>query len=271
LVKKLILLILVVPTLWASQFDTALVSLLGKSDYQRNRGMIKLLFKDRSKFIKDNHLDFVKITKTLEKNHLLDTKLKKISNIKISFATKQKNSLLFIKIVKEVLSTAGYTNAMTSKAIRDNSGFLWQITLKSKNMIDPSLIARAFEKREATITKIKKISKEQYRYDIDITEAKINALKLETNQETKLTKPLHPYWIDIRAANIVRISSLVGNSWHPYIVFYDQDLNILDNYTKVRKSYNISLKIPKDARYLKISDLYTLQNIKRGLKITLLK
>ena len=53
--------------------------------------------------------------------------------------------------------------------------------------------------------------------------------------------------------------------------FYDKDLKIIDNYTKERKSYNVSLKIPSGAKYVKIGDLYTLENIKRGLKIKIQK
>ena len=40
---------------------------------------------------------------------------------------------------------------------------------------------------------------------------------------------------------------------------------------KERKSYNASLKIPRASKYVKISDLYTLENIKRGLKIHIRK
>ena len=271
MVKKLLLLSLLVSNLLAQSLQSQIVSMMGQANYQRNRGLVNILFKDKSAYETNGRVDLQKVSKILEENSLLDLKLRKREDIKLSFATKEQNTLLFIKLVKEVLSSVGYSSVLTTKAMRDASGFLWQVQLKSSTMIPPSLIAKAFKERSAYITKIKRISQTNYRYNIDIYNAKIKSIQPQPNEQMRLKKPLNPYWIDIYGAKSIKIASLGANRWHPYIVFYDSNLKILDNYAKERRSYNITLKVPRNARYIKISDLYTLQNIKRGLKITVSK
>jgi len=269
LVRSLFVLIFFISTLYSYRLDNDIISLIGKSNYLQNRGLINILFKDKEKFLKDGHTNFSKVTKVLKENNLINLEGKKLNAIKISFATHQKNSLLFIKLVKEVINSCGYNQFLTNKAIKDESGFLWSMKIRTKSMIDPTIISQELEKRGATIERIKRISDSEYRYDIDIFNAKIDAKKLEANKEIRLKKPLKPYWIDLYKAKSIKISSLAGNNWHPYIVFYDSNLKIIDKYTKERKSYNISLKVPRGTRYIKISDLYTLQNLKRGIKVVL--
>jgi len=271
LVKSVVLVFLIIVNLSAYSLEGQIVSLLGKGNYRQNRGLIEVLFKDKAAFLKNGKADLAKVSKVLKENNLLHLSLPRRMHIQLSFATKERNSLLFIKLVKEVLSSAGYSNTLTTKAQKDSSGFLWQVDIVSSSMIDPSLIAGAFDTRGATVTKIKRVSPSNYRYDIDIRGANVKAISPPINQELRLKKPLNPYWIRLGSARSAKIVSLAGNRWHPYVVFYDSNLKILGNYTKAGRSYNITLKVPRGASYLKIADLYTLQNIKRGLKITLVK
>ena len=78
-------------------------------------------------------------------------------------------------------------------------------------------------------------------------------------------------WLDVEKAKSLALSSSRSNSWHPYIVFYDRDLRILDTISKELKSYNERVTIPRDTKYVKISDIYTLENLKRGLSIYISK
>jgi SepF-like predicted cell division protein (DUF552 family) len=48
-------------------------------------------------------------------------------------------------------------------------------------------------------------------------------------------------------------------------------LKVVATISKELKSYNESLSSPKDAKYVKISDIYTLENLKRGLSIYIAK
>ncbi len=271
MVKYLLLLTLVVTLSFGSSINKEIEHIIGKGSYAAKKGLISVLFKKRTDFLKGNRVDIQKVLKTLKANDLLDLDFKETKTLQLSFATTGKKPLLFVKTVKDVLNAMGYNHTLTSKAVRDESGFLWKVAIRSAAVIDPLSLAREFQKRGAYITSIKRYSKDNWRYNVNVNRAYLKAKKIPFNQKVTLKKPLKPYWINVAGARSISIDSKNGNIWHPYIVFYDEELRILDNYTKERKSYNVSLKIPRHAKYVKISDLYTLENIKRGLKIHIRK
>ena len=256
---------------FGASINKEIENILGKGSFTAKKGLISVLFKKRTDFFLCFRVDIHKVLKTLKENDLLDLDFKETKTLQLSFATTGKKPLLFVKTVKDVLNAMGYNHTLTSKALRDESGFLWKVAMRSAAVIDPLLLAKELQKRGAYLTSIKRYTKDNWRYNIDINRAHLKAKKIPFNEKVTLKKPLKPYWIDVAGARSVSIDSKNGNIWHPYIVFYDDELRILDNYTKERKSYNASLKIPRNAKYVKISDLYTLENIKRGLKIHIRK
>jgi len=271
LVKYLLLLTLLATLSFGASINKEIENIMGKGSYASKKGLIFVLFKKRTDFLIGNRVNITKVLKTLKDNNLLDLDFKETKTLQLSFATTGKKPLLFVKIVRDALNAMGINHTLTTKAVRDESGFLWKVTLRSAAVIDPLLLAREVEKRGAYLSSVKRYSKENWRYNINVNRAHLKMKKIPFNQKVTLKKPLKPYWIDIRGARSLSIDSKKGNIWHPYIVFYDSDLQILDNYTKEKKSYNVSLKIPRNAKYVKISDLYTLENIKRGLKIHIRK
>ncbi len=271
MVKYLLLLTLLVNLAFSASINKEVENIIGKGSYSAKKGLISVLFKKRTDFLIGNRVNITKVLKTLKDNNLLDLDFKETKTLQLSFATTGKKPLLFVKVVKDVLNSMGYNHTLTAKAVRDESGFLWKVTLRSAAVIDPLLLAREIEKRGGYLTSIKRYNKENWRYNINVNRAHLKVKKIPLNEKITLRKPLKPYWIDVRGGRSLSIDSKKGNIWHPYIVFYDEKLRILDNYTKERKSYNVSLKIPRNSKYVKISDLYTLENIKRGLKIQIRK
>jgi hypothetical protein len=155
--------------------------------------------------------------------------------------------------------------------MRDTSGFLWKLTIKSASAIDPLLLSEELKRRNCHFTKIKRYTKTKWRYNIDIRDIDIVINEINFNQKVRLKKPLNPYWLYVDRAKTLIINSSRGNSWHPYIVFYDADLKIIDIIKKQRKSYSEEHKIPKNAKYVKVSDIFTLENLKRGLTVYISK
>jgi len=229
--------------------------------------LVSVLFKNRSNFLKGNRVDILKVLKVLKANHILSLRFKETRTLELSFATTGKRPLFFVKMMRDVLNSMGYNHTLTTKAVNDTSGFLWKISIKSAGMIDPLVMAEELDKRGGYLTSIKRYSPTNWRYNVDLHRAHLKVKTIPKNEMVSLKKPLDDYWIAVSGSSFLRIESRQGNIWHPYIVFYDKNLQILDNYTKERKSYNASLKIPRGSAYVKISDLYTLENIKRGLNI----
>jgi len=244
---------------------------LGKGSYAAKKGLISVLFKKQSDFMSHGRVDILKVLTKLKNNKLLDLQFKGARTLELSFATTGKKPLLFVKTIKDVLSAVGYNHTLTTKAVQDESGFLWKVSLRGAAMLDPLLLANELQKRGAYFTSVKRYSKESWRYNVFIDRATVKSRKISFNKNVSLKRPYKPYWIDIAGARVLNLKSHRANIWHPYIIFYDKDLNIVTKYTKERKSYNVALKIPRTAKYVKIGDLYTLKNLKRGLQINIVK
>lgn len=271
MVKYLLIVSLFITFASANSIHEEVKKIIGPSSYATKKGLISVLFKQKSDFLRGNQVDILKVLKRLKENKLLDMRFRRTRTLELTFATAEKNPLLFVKSMKDILNALGYDHTLTTKAMYDDSGFLWKVTLRAASMVDPLSLAKALQKRGGYFTSVKRYSKENWRYNVNIKHAKVAVKKIPYNKEVSLRRPLKPYWLDVQGARSINLVSSRSNLWHPYIVFYDRNLKILDNYTKEIKSYNASLSVPEEAKYVKIGDLYTLKNLKWGLKIKILK
>jgi len=57
------------------------------------------------------------------------------------------------------------------------------------------------------------------------------------------------------------------NRWYPHIIFYDNELNILDVRKVDKATKRIRFNIPDNCIYIMVKDIYNLVNIKRGLTV----
>jgi len=271
LVRAFVVLSLLLSFIHASALHAELENILGQNSYLSKKKFLKILFKDQQKFYTGDQVDIHKVLYTLKENNLLHLDYKKNRDLHLSFATEQNNPLIFIKMIQNSLNTLGYNTPEIKKVMRDSSGFLYKVILKTSSAVDPVLLANELKKQGCYITQMKRYSKVNWRYNIRISDIDIVPTQTEFNTKVVLKKPLNPYWIGVERARIITVNSSRANSWHPYIVFYDRDLKILDTISKEIKSYNEKLSIPRNAKYVKISDIYTLENIKRGLSIYISK
>ncbi len=271
MVKVLIALVLSFTLLSANSLYKEIENILGQNSYIAKKKFLKILFKDERKFYMGSQVDIYKVLSTLNDNNLLKSNLKANSTIHLSFATEQNNPLVFIKMINNTLNTLGYTAPSVEKVMRDSSGFMYKLKLQTLTALDALLFAKELQKQGCYINKMKRYSRTNYRFNIDISNIDIVPNQTELRKKIHLKKPLNPYWIDVEGARSIVLGSSRANSWHPYIVFYDNNLKPLDIISKELKSYNETLSIPRDAKYVKISDNYTLENLKRGLSVYILK
>lgn len=271
MVRIFVVLSLLLSFINASALHSELENILGQNSYLAKKKFLNILFKDQQKFHVGSEVDIHKVLSTLKENSLIRLDYKRNRELHLSFATEQNNPLIFIKMIQNSLNTLGYSTPTTEKVMRDSSGFLYKVNLKTSSAIDPVLFASELTKQGCYIAQMKRYSKVNWRYNINISDIDIVPNETIFNKKMALKKPLNPYWIDVEQAKTLTLSSSRGNSWHPYIVFYDRDLKILDTISKELKSYNERLSIPRGAKYVKISDIYTLENLKRGLSVYISK
>lgn len=271
MVRIIIILALFLNFGYANTLHSELSNILGQNSYLSKKKFLKIIFKEEQKFYVGDEVDIHKVLIALKENNLLHLDFKTTKDLYLSFATQQNNPLIFIKMLQNSLNALGYSTPSTQKMMKDSSGFLWKVILKTSAAVDPVLLARELKKQHCYITQIKRYSKSNWRYNIDIRDIDIVPQEITLNKKTALKKPHNPYWIDVEKARTMVLGSAKANSWHPYVVFYDRDLKVLDTITKERKSYNEKFSIPRNAKYVKISDIYTLENLRRGLSIYISK
>ena len=135
-------------------------------------------------------------------------------------------------------------------------------------MLDPFILSKELRRRSCSILNVSRYSDSNWGYVIDTNTSTINdSINARMNIRMRLTKPLSAYFIKIKDSSLMKVSSKRLNYWFPYIVFYDNELNVLKvvKEKNVKKSYEVV--VPESTVYVKLSDLYTLKNIKSGLNV----
>ncbi len=255
----------------ADLIDEKVKSLVEKDAYTVQEKLINIIFKNKDMFYTQNgEVDVVKIAKELKNNGLLNLSFQTPTSFNVTFDTNQ-NPIFFIKLITNALNSMGYYTFTIKSAKKEGTIFSFTTTLTNENAIDPTVFAEALAKNNSKILNIVKNSNTNWNYLIDISNAIITEAKeLELGKQIELEKSISEYWLKVSNTKLLKIASKPTNSWYPYIAFYDKNLNLLGDYKKGDEVVkNMNIKIPENCLYIKISDIYTLNNIKAGFSVHL--
>jgi hypothetical protein len=268
MVKLLLLLFLTFTFVNAQSNDQIVLdkikTLISDKAYAQNKAYIKIIFSNSSSFFTNKKINSLKLIKKLKEHGLLNLFFKKPRELVLNFETNGA-ALFFVKIMGDTLRNIGYYRYVTQESNLQSKRFKWTISLNSEYATDPIILQRELLKSGCNITNINRNSATNWTYVIDMKKAYINTQILQSNVEVNLKRSLYAYWINVGKIKKLTISSPYKNNWYPYIAYYDKYLKLLKVIKKDRKSRKINLKITKDTKYLKISDVYTLKNIKDSL------
>ncbi len=269
MLKKLIISLLFLTIfVKADILDEKLENILGDSEYKKHTKLLNLLFEKKEDFYIGSDLRIIKLLETLKENGLLNLKYKKPENLEIEFFISD-NSLKSLKILNDTLKSLGYYYYFTKRALStQDKEFLWVITLKAEAAIDPVIFLKELRKSEILIKDLTLVSPNHWKYKFDTKNGKIsNATTIEPDEKIVFDKPLDSYLVKVKDVNSLKVISRKLNRWYPYIVFYDNRLEVLKTIEKQRIYKGIKTSIPKGTTYIKIGDMYNLINIKRGLSV----
>jgi len=241
-------------------------ALIGDDAYARHKAFIKIIFADEDKFYTNSRVDVAIVISTLKDNGLLDLFFKKPQEMHLTFSSSG-NPLFFVKIMSDTLSSMGYYRFITDRSKQDESGFFWTIRLTGEYAIDPILLKDALNKRGCSIVDIDRHSQTNWSYDIDMKNAYLMLKELKPFTEKVLKKSLYEHWLNVKSSKSLTIWSLSGNSWYPYISIYNKELHLLKVFKRDSRTKKLKLKLPDNTTYVKIADLYSLKNIKQGLRV----
>jgi hypothetical protein len=235
--------------------------------YKRNKAYINIIFSPQSDYYNGERVNSVKVVQTLKENGLLDLFFKKPRELNLSFKTSGA-PLFFVKIMGDTLRNIGYYRYVTKESTLNSSEFKWTISLTSEYATDPLILQKELQKSGCSIVDVERNSATDWSYVIDMRDGYLNLQTLHSGEKVRLKRSLYAHWLNVSQINKLKIYSSSRNSWYPYIAYYDSSLHLLKVIKKDTKRRNITLNIPSGAQYIKISDIYTLKNIKDTLVLT---
>ena len=247
-----------------SLLDSKIETFIGKDKYIRNKAYIDIIFSPKTEYFRGKNVDSVKVIDTLKENGLLNLFFKKPTTLKLNFKTSG-SPLFFVKIMGNSLRNIGYYRYVTKESILDNREFTWSITLVSEYATDPLILQKELRKSGCYVADIEKNSAIDWTYVIDMRDAHLNVNIVNPNEEMRLKRSIYAEWLDISNITRLEILSSRRNNWYPRISYYDNSLHLLRVISNDRKRTKVILNIPKNAKYIKISDIYTLKNLKDSL------
>ena len=235
--------------------------------YEQNRAYIDILFSPKSDYYTNDRVNPIKVVQTLKENGLLNLFFKKPKELTLHFKTNG-SPLFFTKMMGDTLRNIGYYRYVTKESTLNSFEFIWTITLNSEYATDPLILQKALAKSGCSIVDIERSSATNWSYTIDIENGYLNLATLHDGEELKLKRSLYAHWLNVSKINNLYIHSSFRNHWYPYISYYDSSLHLLKVIRYDFKRRDIALNVPSNANYIKISDIYTLKNIKNGLVLT---
>jgi len=253
----------------ASSLEKKMISYLGEAKYNKNAKFINALFKRKSSYMSNNRLDDMRILASLKKNGLLKLYFKKPLMLHLRFVAKRNKSIILMKIINQTLQGLGYYKYFISEVKQNKSKFSWEIVMKTEYNIDPILFRQDLIKRGCFVTKVTKHNKAAWDYHLNLNNAFVDAEVLNIKIEKIIKKPLKDVWFNIYKGKNATIYSNYGNRWYPNLGIYDKELNLLKLIKRDKKTKKADVKFPKNSKYLRVSDIYQISNLKNGFKIIL--
>ncbi|UCM99993.1 hypothetical protein LCX93_10760 [Sulfurimonas sp. SWIR-19] len=244
--------------------DVKIKSFLGEKSYETNKDFINVIFEPKSSFYVKDRVNAVKVIQTLKDNGLLNLFFRSPQDFRLNFKTSG-YPLFFVKIMEDTLQNLGYFRYVTTASNFDSSEFSWSINLTSEYATDPLILQNELQKSGCNIIDVEKNSLKEWTYTIDISNGYLNVPQLHTGEELKLKRSLYAHWLDISKIRSLTIKSSRRNRWYPYIAYYDASLHLLKLFKKNKIYKKLALRMPKNAKYIKISDMHTLKNVKDEL------
>ena len=232
--------------------------------YQENKAFIEIIFSPKEEYYFSERVDVVKVAQTLKDNGLLNLFFVKPQELTLHFKTSGA-PLFFVKIMGDSLRNMGYYRYVTKESTLNESEFVWTITFTSEYATDPLILQKELQKNGCDITDIQRESSVDWTYTVDMRDANLDIVRLEQGKEFQLKRSLYAHWLDVSSVQKLKIKSSSRNNWYPYIAYYDRSMHLLEVIKKDKKVRTLTLKIPRYAKYIKISDLYTLKNIRDEL------
>lgn len=240
------------------------------NDASKN-SQLKLLFANSSCLDDKGNLDIAKISRVLKINSLLNLNLSNSQTLKLNFRAKA-DSVVFFKILSDALIESGYVYFIPTELILHEGNIDYTVQVDSQYILDPETLYKLLKKNSVYIDNIKQIGPYFYQYDLNFDNAKLDTnVNISLNSLTILERPLKDYIFTTKNASKLIIDASDSDFWFPKVLFLDKNLNLIKSIKNNEQNNHFEEFIPSGSVYVIVSDMYSLDNIRRGLKVLLKK
>lgn len=273
MVKKLLIISALALSLYAAEptksemLDEKIISFIGQESYENNRDYIHIIFNKVDSFYVQERINAVDVVETLEKNGLLRLFFNEPQQYEMTFHSTGA-PLFFVKLMGDTLRSMGYYRYVTKESKNDGAGFEWTISLEAEYVTDPVLLRKELETRGCDIIDIVRNSATDWHYDIDTSKAHLKVDQLTNGIKKKYNRLQYAKWLEVSHVKSISIKSHKANFWFPYIALYDSSLRLLKVIKQDEETKKFTLNLPQETRYVRVSDLYTITNIRYGLEFS---
>ena len=257
--KKAIVFIIFQIYLFAINDISKIENLMGEVNYQKYQKLIPKIF-PKSEY------NITAIVKKLKYNGLITLFFNKAKITDTKFEFQNSNPILAQKILNNSLRSLGYYYFYPVEISKINNFYNVTIEMKSEHFIDPVALMNELKSRGCNVLDVSR-NQEIFDYKIDCSNAFIKEIKDLTNDNQRLINPNGVYWIKTNNFTQIFIKTSKLDSWHPSVWFYDKNLNLINVYRKNVVKKFLVLSIPPACEYIKITDIYSPENFKRGIII----
>ncbi|MGP1561863.1 MAG: hypothetical protein ACTTIC_07235 [Helicobacteraceae bacterium] len=265
--KRIFLALALVSLLGADILDEKIKTLVDSRTYVKHQKLIDVVFRNRAAFFIGENIDYIKVVETLKDNGLLDIFYQSPADLTITFNTSIYADL-FVKCITDILREMGYNYYLTKEFQKNKYYLNWSIGYTSDHVIDPVLFSKKLKKYNMTIHELIRKGK-IWNYSIGSGGITLpDAYKLSSVMpRTTLLGPDGEYWLEIRGApKTLFVESKARGAWYPKVIFYNKNLQIIKVALKDHAG-SLSIAIPAQTKFIKLSDAYSSDTMKKGIYI----
>ncbi len=251
----------------ADALNDKIENLMGERSYHMNKLFLERLFKNRKAFYVMGRLDSLKLLNTLKENGLLSFNFDKPSMLKITFKASS-NPLAFAKSINNSLSMMGYSYVLPIKMQSSLGENVFSYELKTEYVLDPNILIETMKRHGFDFVDIRRISLKEWEYDFSLQEVKLpNARVLVLSSDpVEFKEASGKYWLSVNQNAYLKISSN-NPLWQPKIIFYDENLKIIQIIAKENRQQEIALNLLDGVRFIHITDAKNPIILKNGISV----
>ncbi|BCD60858.1 MULTISPECIES: hypothetical protein [unclassified Nitratiruptor] len=260
---RVLLLLLVAYSLMASTLEDEIISIIGQEKFDQNRAILHAVFLKRDRYVQNEMVDISKVVQVLKRIGLIEEQFDRPTEQTLLFRSFSEPNLFF-KNAFDAMQKVDIFDYTVSQIKKSEEEYQIAFHYASTKIADPVAITRFLRKNGMNVVHLQKVDT-RWEYTIAPTLPTIDAMKLDNKLYIKQIRK--PIWIDVSRYQTLIFYPSPRNHWFAKIFIYDNHLYPLAVIKKDERVKKLTVQLPKGSYYIKISDIYTMKNMKYSLKI----